>query len=58
MSGVQIVSLIAIFMCLVLALGDGALKRLSWSKGVRMALIWAGIFAIVILFISVVGGGT
>ena len=56
MSGDQIVALVAIFMALVLAVNHGALRRLPFSKGLRLALIWAGIFAIVILFVSLVGG--
>ena len=57
MSGDQLVQLIAIFASLVLVTSGLAAHRLSWSKGVRLALIWAGIFAIVTLFISIVTGG-
>ena len=56
MSGDQLVQLIAIFASLVLVTAGLSARRLSWSKGVRMALIWAGIFMIVTLFISVVAG--
>ncbi|MBX9896492.1 MAG: hypothetical protein K2Y17_01050 [Qipengyuania sp.] len=56
MSGDKLVQLIAIFASLVLVTSGLAAHRLSWSKGVRMALIWAGIFTIVTLFISVVTG--
>lgn len=54
MSGDQLVQLIAIFASLVLVTSGFAAHRLSWSKGLRMALIWAGVFAIVTLFISIV----
>lgn len=56
MSGDQIVQLIAIFASLVLVTAGFGARRLSWSKGVRLALIWSGIFAIVTLFISIVAG--
>lgn len=56
MSGDQLVQLIAIFAALVLATSGLAAHRLSWSKGVRMALVWAGIFTIATLFISIVAG--
>lgn len=56
MSGDQLVQLIAIFASLVLVSTGLAGQRLSWSKGLRLGLIWAGIFAIVILFISLVTG--
>lgn len=56
MSGDQLVQLIAIFASLVLVTAGLSAHRLSWSKGLRMALIWAGILAIVTLFISIVTG--
>lgn len=56
MSGDQWVQLIAIFASLVLVSSGLAAHRLSWSKGVRLGLLWAGIFAIVTLFISIVTG--
>ena len=57
MTGDQIVQLIALFASLVLVSTGLAAHRLSWSKGLRLGMIWAGIFAIVTLFILVVGGG-
>ena len=57
MSGDQLVHLIAIFASLVLVTSGLAAHRLSWSKGVKLGLIWAGIFVIVTLFISIVAGG-
>lgn len=54
MSGGQLVQLIAIFASLVLVASGFAAHRLSWSKGLRMALMWAGVFTIVTLFISIV----
>lgn len=56
MSGDQLVQMIAIFASLVLVTSGLAAHRLSWSKGLRLGLIWAGIFAIVTLFISIVTG--
>lgn len=56
MSGDQLVQLIAIFASLVLVSSGLAAHRLSWSKGVRLGLIWAGLFVIVTLFISIVTG--
>lgn len=57
MSGDQIVQLIALFASLVLVSTGLAAHRLSWSKGLRLGMIWAGFFAIVTLFVMVVGGG-
>ena len=56
MSGDQLVQLIAIFASLVLVTSGLAAHRLSWSRGARLGLIWAGIFVIVTLFISIVTG--
>lgn len=56
MSGDQLVQLIAIFASLVLVTSGLAAHRLSWSKGVRLGLIWAGLFVIVTLFVSIVTG--
>lgn len=56
MSGDQLVQLIAIFASLVLVSSGMAGHRLSWSKGVRLGLIWAGLFVMVTLFISIVTG--
>ena len=56
MSGDLLVQLIAIFASLVLVSSGLAAHRLSWSKGVRLGLVWAGIFVIVTLFISIVTG--
>jgi len=56
MSGDQLVQLIAIFGSLVLVSSGLAGHKLSWPKGVRLGLIWAGLFVIVTLFISIVTG--
>ena len=53
-SGDQLVQLIAIFASLVLVTSGLAARRLSWSRGIKIGLIWAGIFVIVTLFISIV----
>lgn len=56
MSGDELVQLIAIFASLVLVSSGLAAHRLSWSKGVRLGLIWAGLFVVVTLFVSIVIG--
>lgn len=56
MSGDQLVQVIAIFASLVLVSSGLAAHRLSWSTGVRLGLIWAGLFVIVTLFISIAIG--
>lgn len=56
MSGDQLVQLIAIFGSLVLVTAGLASHRLSWSKGIRLGMIWVGLFIIVTLFISIVIG--
>lgn len=53
-SGEQFLSLAVIFASLVLVSSGLAAHRLSWSKGVRFGLFWAGIFVIVTLFVSIV----
>jgi len=52
--GIQIVMLLG---WLVLAGGALAGYRLSWKKGLVLALIWASIFAAVFLVFSLVRGG-
>jgi hypothetical protein len=49
-----IVSLIGLVGFLILAGSALAGHRLSWRKGVVMALAWAAIFLVVFLFIGVV----
>lgn len=56
MSGDQLVQFIAIFGSLVLVSAGLAAHRLSWSNGVRLGLIWAGLFVIVTLFVSIIIG--
>lgn len=56
MSGDQLVQLIAIFASLVLVTSGLAAHRLSRSKGLRLGLIWAGLFIVVTLFIATVTG--
>ena len=46
--------LIALLMVLVLPLSALAAHQLDWSKGIKLALIWAAIFAGVTAFITVV----
>lgn len=55
-SGDQLVQMIALFASLVLVSSGFAARRLSWSNGARLALIWTGLFVIVTLFISIVSG--
>lgn len=56
MSEFDIVSIISMVGFLVLAVSAISAHRLSLKKGVVMALAWAAIFAIVVLFISVIEG--
>lgn len=56
MSEFQIVSLIALVAWLVLVASGLRGRGLDWSKGVRLGMIWVGIFLIVTLFVSIVGG--
>lgn len=56
MSEYSIVSIISLLGFLVLAVGALSAHRLSLKKGLVMALAWGAIFAIVVLFIDVVGG--
>lgn len=56
MSEDQLLRLILVFGSLVLVISGLAGHRLSWSKGVRLGLVWLGIFLIVTLFISIVAG--
>lgn len=58
MSGDQIVQLIAIFASLVLVSAGLAGRRLSWSKSLQLGFVWAGIFIIVALFVSIVSGAS
>ena len=50
------IQLISLSGFLVLAGSALAGHRLDWKKGVVMALTWAGIFVMVVLFISLVAG--
>lgn len=51
----QIVSVVAILACLILALRSGNVRALSASKMVRMAAIWAAIIIGLMLVIQVSG---
>lgn len=48
------ISIVAMAGWLILALSSFAAYRLSWKKGLLMALIWASIFLAVVAFISAV----
>lgn len=54
MNEYAIVSIISILACLVLVVSGFRSHQLSWRKGFYMAAAWAGIFAIVILFIDAI----
>ena len=54
MSEFDTVQLVALLGWLILCGSALAARRLSWKKGVSMALIWVAIFVGVALFISVV----
>ena len=53
MSEIQIVQIISLVGFLILAGSALASFRLSWSKVLRMALIWGAIFCAVALFFSI-----
>ena len=54
MNEFEIVHLIWLAGVLILASSALAAHKLSWKRGVVMALAWVGIFAIVTLFIDLV----
>ncbi|MEZ5682420.1 MAG: hypothetical protein R3E14_14110 [Erythrobacter sp.] len=54
MSEHQIVSLISLVGFLILVASGFRTHNLGWRKGLFMAAAWAGIFAVVILFIDLV----
>lgn len=56
MNEFQIVSLIALLAWLVLVASGLRGRGLDWPKGMRLGVIWVGIFLVVTLFISIVGG--
>ena len=49
------VQLVALFGWLILAGGALASFKLQWKEGLRLAFIWASIFATVFLLFSVIG---
>ena len=51
------VQIVALLGWLILAGSALASYRLSWSKALRMGLIWAAIFTAVALLFSIVGPG-
>ena len=54
MNEYQIVTLISLLGFLILVGSAFGARDVSWKKGLYMAASWAGIFAIVILFIDMV----
>ena len=56
MSEWSIVSLIALCAWLVLVASGLRGRGLNWSTGMRLGMIWIGIFLVVTLFISIVSG--
>lgn len=54
MNEFEVVHLVWLFGALVLVGSSLAAHRLSWRRGLVMALAWVGIFAIVALFIDLV----
>ena len=54
MSEIQIVQIISLVGFLILAGSALVSFRLSWSKALRMALIWGAIFCAVALFFSII----
>ena len=55
MNEFEVVHLIGLLGFLILAASALAGHRLAWKRGVVMALAWFAIFAIVALFIDLVG---
>ncbi len=54
MNEIGTIQLIYLFGWLILAGGALAAYRLSWKKGLVLALVWASIFALVFLVFSLV----
>lgn len=54
MNEYQIVSLISLLGFLILVISGFRARRVDWRKGLFMAGMWAGIFAITALFIDLV----
>ena len=54
MNEYQIVSLISLLGFLILVASGFRSHNVEWKRGLYMAGAWAGIFAIVILFIDIV----
>lgn len=54
MSEFQVVALIGLAGALILVTPALSRRGMTWSKGLRLGLIWMGLFAIVTLFISLV----
>ncbi|MBY8334090.1 hypothetical protein [Qipengyuania pacifica] len=54
MNEYQIVSLISLTGFLILVAWSFRSRDVNWKKGLYMAGAWAGIFAIVILFVDIV----
>lgn len=50
----QVVSLISLLGFLVLVASGFKARDVGWKKGLYLAGAWAGIFAVVILFIDIV----
>ena len=53
MSEYSMISLISMIGFLILAISAYASHRLDWKTSIKQVLIWACIFAAVVLFISV-----
>lgn len=54
MSEYEIVRIVSLVGFLILAGSSLASFRLSWSQGIRMALIWGAIFCAIALFFSII----
>ena len=52
MSEYQIVSIVALIAWLVLVAAGLRGRGLNWSSGMRLGMMWVGIFLMVTLFIS------
>ncbi len=56
MNEYQMVSLISLVALLIFIGGGFRAHTVSWKRGFYMAAAWAGIFAIVILFMDLMSG--
>lgn len=54
MSSFSWLQLVSLMLVLILPISALAAHRMNWSQGIKLALIWAAIFAGVTAFVSLV----